>query len=119
MSPSRTRAITSWVTLSACVAFGIVSIAIVALRCDLTEPWLRYGGQCTGLRERWRTVAALDIISELGLFAMSLQLVWGLQTSLSNKAKVVFAFSFRLPYAPSSPTRRVSSSDSDTLLTLP
>jgi hypothetical protein len=46
---------------------------------------------------RWKVIGAFDIIFELALFGMSIYLVWGLYTSLANKAVVVSAFAFRLP----------------------
>ena len=45
---------------------------------------------------RWQIISAVDIATEAGLVAMSIFLVWGLRTSVSNKAVVVCAFGFRL-----------------------
>ena len=45
---------------------------------------------------RWQTISAVDIATEIGLVAMSIFLVWDLRTSVSKKAVVVCAFSFRL-----------------------
>jgi len=39
-----------------------------------------------------------DIAFELALVAMTIFLVWGLQTSMENKLAVVFAFGTRVPY---------------------
>lgn len=69
---------------------------MVCFRCEFAEPWLQYNRTCDGLLARWKTVAALDIVSEIALFAMSIQLVWNLQTSFSKKSEVVFAFALRL-----------------------
>lgn len=96
--------------------FAIISIFIVALRCDLGQPWLQYGQECPGLvREpilmfsivirslislqfaRWQVVAAFDIISEVGIFGGAVYLLVGLSMALAPKAKVSFAFAFRLP----------------------
>ncbi len=99
--------------------FAVISIFIVALRCDLGQPWLQYGQECPGLvREnlfpellssevlrlliclqfaRWQVVAAFDIISEVGIFGGAVYLLVGLSMALAPKAKVSFAFAFRLP----------------------
>ena len=69
---------------------------MIALRCDLSHPWLWYGRSCSGLLVRWRAFAAFDIVTEVVLFGMSLHLVWDLQTSITRKSKVVFAFGLRL-----------------------
>jgi hypothetical protein len=96
ISPARHIAIFAWTVLGICIAFAIASIFIVSLRCDLSRPWIVYGGTCSGLLERWYAAIALDMASEVALFAMSVYLVWDLQTSFDRKARVVFAFALRL-----------------------
>lgn len=96
ISPHRGHAIVAWAVLSACLTFAVISVLLVALRCDISHPWLQYSQTCSGLAAHWKTIAALDISSELAIFAMSIHLVWDLQTSVRRKGKVVFAFSLRL-----------------------
>jgi len=96
ISPSRANATMTKIVLSACLAFALASIMMISLRCNLAAPWLQYRQTCTGLNARWEAVAVLDIVSEVALFAMSLHLVWDLQTSITRKSKVVFAFALRL-----------------------
>ncbi|KAM3421996.1 hypothetical protein BST61_g2373 [Cercospora zeina] len=83
--------------LASCLVFGIVSAFLVALKCDLTAPWRVYGRQCSSLFAQATAVAVFDIVTELILFAISMLLVWNLQTSVKNKSRVVFAFGTRLP----------------------
>lgn len=80
-----------------CITLAIVSILLVALRCNLSHPWLQYGVQCDSLSAQRAAVAAFDIITEVFVFAMSIQLVWNLQTSVATKGRVVLAFGLRLP----------------------
>jgi hypothetical protein len=47
---------------------------------------------------RWQFIGALDIVTEVALFAISLYLVWGIQMSRGSKSIVVAAFGCRLPY---------------------
>ncbi len=88
---------------------------IVALRCDLTHPWIfveahqcshivseiRHNNYCALANKlqfaRWQTVAGMDIITELALFSTSIYLVKNLQLSLKKKSLVVLAFGLRLP----------------------
>ncbi len=46
---------------------------------------------------RWDAVAAFDIATEAGLFAIAVLLVQGLQLPLRKKLVVLFAFGLRLP----------------------
>lgn len=75
----------------------MISVFLVALRCNLAHPWLQYSESCPSLAAQWRAIAAFDIITEVLLFALAIQLVWGLQTQFSRKTRVVFAFGLRLP----------------------
>ncbi|KIX04901.1 uncharacterized protein Z518_05772 [Rhinocladiella mackenziei CBS 650.93] len=77
-------------------AWTIGSLFAIALQCNLTKPWIMAGERCTGAYLRWQIICALDIISEVGLVAMSICLVWDLYTSVTNKIVVVGAFVFRL-----------------------
>lgn len=92
----------------------LISVLIVALRCDLARPWIFVEAQCPHVVSkalpgvifllvyklqfaRWQTVAGMDIITELALFSTSIYVVKNLQLSLQKKLFVVFAFGLRLP----------------------
>jgi hypothetical protein len=86
------------VALVITLVLGIVSIFMSALRCDLSEPWIQFGSaKCSSLFAQWKAIAALDIATEVGLFGMAVHLVWGLQTAVPVKLRVIFAFGLRLP----------------------
>ncbi len=46
LSPDRTHIITSKALLGASTVFMVVSLFIVAIRCDVAEPWVIADGQC-------------------------------------------------------------------------
>lgn len=96
---------------------SFISIMITALRCDLSRPWHYFnenGTTCTDLVclfrlkvriivltatsqiNRWQTVAAFDILTEVILAAASVYLVYALQMDWSKKISVIFAFDLRL-----------------------
>lgn len=93
----------AWVALGVVTTTGVISLFLCALRCDLSEPWIQFGDQCDSLYAQWQAIAAFDIATEVGLFGMAIHLVWGLQTAVSGKLRVIFAFGLRLPYVPSFP----------------
>lgn len=91
----------------------VISVFILAFRCDVAAPWIFINTQCSNLVRplqasiysmlmkakllRWEVETAFDIITELALFSASIQLVKGLQSSfLTKKITVVFAFGTRL-----------------------
>ena len=99
-------------------AWTVASIFTVALQCNLVKPWIIVGEHCPGsvkystIRKlfgdkladililqflRWQVISAFDIAIEMALFGLTVYLVWGLKTSIENKAVVVGAFAFRLP----------------------
>ncbi|KAI6827228.1 hypothetical protein KC332_g7161 [Hortaea werneckii] len=105
IAPDRAHSLVAWAGLSLTLLFGIISIFLVALRCDLSQPWLQYNAQCTSLSAQWAAVTAFDVISEALLVGMSVHLVWKLQMPLARKGKVVLAFALRLPLIPISIVR--------------
>jgi hypothetical protein len=71
-------------------------------RKNLNFPFLRSGPEFDTVSSqfaRWQFIGALDIITELALFSISLYLVWGIQMSRNSKSLVVGAFGCRIPYA--------------------
>ncbi|KFZ03048.1 hypothetical protein V502_11277 [Pseudogymnoascus sp. VKM F-4520 (FW-2644)] len=76
---------------------GFISIFIVALRCDVSRPWIFINEKCLNLLVRWQVVLAFDIITELALVGNSVYLVQELQVPLGKKIVVVLAFALRLP----------------------
>ncbi|KAL2063953.1 hypothetical protein VTL71DRAFT_4447 [Oculimacula yallundae] len=97
LSPNKRHNLASYTILGASTVFMVVSVLIVSLRCDFTQPWTFIDAQCPQLLDRWQTVAAMDIVTELALFSTSIYLVKNLQLSLQKKSLVVFAFGLRLP----------------------
>lgn len=77
---------------------GIASFLLVALTCDLTQPWLQYTRKCPMLEAQWQAVSALNIATEVALVALAIFLVWGLQMSIRSKVKVVCAFAAQIPW---------------------
>ncbi|KAL8923699.1 MAG: hypothetical protein Q9208_004451 [Pyrenodesmia sp. 3 TL-2023] len=75
----------------------IMSIFLVALRCDLSQPWIFINPRCKDAVVRWDIIGAVDIATEAALFAMSVLLVKDLKMDISRKAFVVTAFGLRLP----------------------
>lgn len=97
ISANRMHALVAWVVLAATLVLGVISVFLIAIKCDVSHPWIVWTGQCPTLGAQWAAVAAFDILTEFALFGMSIQLVWDLQTTLGRKGRVVFAFGLRLP----------------------
>ncbi|KAB5513114.1 hypothetical protein GE09DRAFT_1163525 [Coniochaeta sp. 2T2.1] len=74
-----------------------ISILIISLRCQVAEPWLFVAVQCPGLRARWQTVFAFDVVSEVSLLLIAIYIMYGLQLALRKKLVVIFAFGLRIP----------------------
>ncbi|RMZ88474.1 hypothetical protein DV736_g4297, partial [Chaetothyriales sp. CBS 134916] len=75
----------------------IASILALALQCDLRHPWITIDQHCPGAFLRWKVICALDIISELLLFASAVYLVLPIQAPWSTKVTLVSGFGFRIP----------------------
>lgn len=76
----------------------IVSLILVAIRCHASTAYMDLGqDQCSSLYTRWVAIESLSIVIELAIFALSISIVWIVKLAWSAKAKVIFAFSTRLP----------------------
>ncbi|OCL15262.1 hypothetical protein AOQ84DRAFT_329710 [Glonium stellatum] len=97
LSPGKNHIKVSKFALISSIVWAVVSIFMVALKCNLSQPWVEYNQKCTNLFVRWQIITAFDIIIEVLLFSMSIYLVKDLQMSGKNKSAVILAFGFRLP----------------------
>ena len=75
---------------------AVSCLLAVALRCNLSHPWIFANQHCTGLFERWLAVTIIDIVYEIALFSVPLYIILGLQMSKRTKLKVLPAFGSRL-----------------------
>jgi hypothetical protein len=85
--------------MAAIALTALAALLLVALRCDLSQPWLWFGlngPTCTTLFRHWQSIAALDIVTEVLMAIMSVYLIWPVQIPVAKKATVVFAFCIRL-----------------------
>lgn len=130
LSPDKRHMLMSHIILGTTTLLLLVGLLIVALRCDLLQPWIFVDATCPGWVRillhttiayadstaqltRWQVVAAFDIVTEVFLLAAAAYIVHGLQLSMWKKTIVIFAFGLRIPYVlpPISPAS--SSSDPD------
>lgn len=80
------------------IAWAVASIFLIGIRCHPAHPWFdNTTAKCSSLFTRWQFIAALDILTEIALFSISLYLIWGIQMSLKSKIIVVTSFGCRLP----------------------
>lgn len=77
----------------------VASTLAIALRGDLSQPWATLDGSGE-LWARWIVVEIAGLVVEIGLWFMSLSLVWGLQMRLSKRVLILGAFGGRLLIAP-------------------
>ncbi|RHZ59542.1 hypothetical protein CDV55_101593 [Aspergillus turcosus] len=97
LTPQKTHNRISWATLLLCTLWIIPSTLILAVNCEMNRPWKTSGGQCRNLLARWEFITAMDILTELILFALAVALLQGLFMPLKRKLQIGSAFVFRLP----------------------
>jgi hypothetical protein len=92
--------------------FSITSIFSIALRGNLSQPWIyRDGSDEQSLLARWAATGAMSILTDLIITAFSVYLVWSLQMDSKPKSIVITAFALRLFVAPVTIVRLVSLRD--------
>lgn len=84
--------------LAGSAIYFVISMFVVTLRCDISQPWNTEVTGCpTSTYSRWFAVTVLDIITEIALFVGGFWLVRDLQLPWSKKSVVVIAYGLRLP----------------------
>jgi hypothetical protein len=90
------KALVARIVLGATVALGMIAFLITALACNLDSLWIFIGKQCAGRSERWKSIAAFDIFTELTLFATFFFIISELQLRREKKFTILLGFAFRL-----------------------
>ncbi|KAF2126151.1 hypothetical protein P153DRAFT_369507 [Dothidotthia symphoricarpi CBS 119687] len=96
ISPGRSHKISSWTLLSASCIWIVIAITLISVPCN-PYGWTVGDKTCTNLWPKWQAISALDIVTEVFIFAIAVQLVWNLKMRTKSKLLVVLAFSARLP----------------------
>lgn len=110
--------IASYIVLGGSTVLMIISQLLIAIRCDESHPWVFVGTQCGDLVSwlpsplslldsaqeltcsqfpRWQAITALDVVTELLLFGISLYMLHDLTLETTKKFIVLTAFALRLP----------------------
>lgn len=82
------------------LTFGVVSLISVAVRPHVSRPWIYREGDAILVLARWIVSGVLSIVVDLVALALSIYLVWDLQTTSKSKSIVIVAFTLRLFVAP-------------------
>ncbi|KAI8942070.1 hypothetical protein NX059_000169 [Plenodomus lindquistii] len=96
LSPGATHRIASWSLIAASSLWALLSTILIATPCNPLQAY-QQNVVCTNRWPKWQAIGAIDIVTEVFIFAMAIHLVWGLQMRSRAKFLVVFAFSARLP----------------------
>ncbi|KAJ5963996.1 uncharacterized protein N7479_003872 [Penicillium vulpinum] len=97
LTPRRRHKSILWATFGLSTVGIIVSILVIAVNCEGNRPWIVPGEQCPNMFPRWQAITALDISTEILLFAFCVALIWGLQMHISHKLVIMISFAARLP----------------------
>lgn len=97
LTPEQKHIFASYVVLGGSTLLMIISEILVALRCDISHPWIFVGNGCSDLFQRWQVVTAFDVITEIFLFGLAMYMLQGLKLKMEKKLVVLSAFALRLP----------------------
>ncbi|KAI9052340.1 hypothetical protein LZ554_003690 [Drepanopeziza brunnea f. sp. 'monogermtubi'] len=96
LSPDRGHKIASNAILAVSTLSMLISVLMVAIRCDIAHPYMVSQQTCPNLFSRWQAIAGMDITTEICLFSISVCMINSLRLPLEKKAMVVLAFGLRL-----------------------
>ncbi|KAJ0414757.1 hypothetical protein BJY00DRAFT_294542 [Aspergillus carlsbadensis] len=91
--------------LVAAILWAIISICLLAIRCD-NHPWTDITSeQCGGLFRRWQAITALDVVTEVALLVYSTLAISRVKVPLRKKLLVLLALGCRIVLVPLSSLR--------------
>lgn len=97
LTPIKTFVRASWVIAVLISSWCVVSVFLVAFRCDATAPWNgATTAQCSSMFSRWASIEIISILIEIFIFGLFLAIIHILRMRVKAKVKVVLAFSTRL-----------------------
>lgn len=103
-----------WALTGLSAVFGIISIFVIALRQDISQPWSRDDSGVVGSTlARWAAAGTLNMLIDLIVASLSITLVWGLQMDPQSKRLVIFGFVLRLFLMPITIVRLVTIANVD------
>ncbi|RDW80955.1 hypothetical protein BP5796_05653 [Coleophoma crateriformis] len=85
-----------WATTLLCILWGLSSVLLIVINCS-PESLRSEMGHCPNLTERWKSIGAIDVITEAALLVIPIFLLMQLQMSLRLKSVVFIAFGVRIP----------------------
>lgn len=88
--------------------FSIISIFSVALRSNVSQPWVYQGDSAASTLARWIATGAMSVVTDIIVTILTIHLVWKLQMGSKPKSIVITAFALRLFVAPVTIVRLVS-----------
>lgn len=97
LTPNRIHVVFFRTLLGFSTFWIVISVFMVALRCDLSQPWIQYNVRCRGLSARWICITILNVFIEVSLFLGSVLLIVNLQMARQKKTVVTMVFGCRLP----------------------
>lgn len=86
------------VVIVAIIVWTVAFFFATALKCNLSEPWVVLGAQCSGLFLRGAILEGFGCFFEVAIFGIAVWLVSGLQIKQQSVVTVIVIFAFRLPY---------------------
>ncbi|KAJ5490434.1 hypothetical protein N7453_011259 [Penicillium expansum] len=90
----------SYVMLPAMVAWTIISVFLLGIRCS-SNPWSEISAaECSGLRPRWEVITALDIATEILLLVYAAIAIHQVRISTKKKIVVLCALESRILLIP-------------------
>ncbi|QSZ30407.1 hypothetical protein DSL72_004930 [Monilinia vaccinii-corymbosi] len=119
LTPDSNYAILNRIIEIGVTMWALGSEVSIVFQCDLPNPWAALSTeQCFNIGAFWKTIGALDIVSDSGIIFLPIFLVWSVRMPLKRKALVFTAFGTRVFILPLSIIRLVVISSSGSL-TLP
>ncbi|KAK5175582.1 uncharacterized protein LTR77_000721 [Saxophila tyrrhenica] len=96
-----------------CVVYSVAGVLLVALRNDLSHPWMPESSLQHAILAQWATCSVLGSLIDISTMVFPIFLVWDLQMAKESKRRVVMGFFMRMPVVALSVARVVAVSRLD------
>ncbi|KAK0109317.1 hypothetical protein ONS96_003136 [Cadophora gregata f. sp. sojae] len=97
LTPNAKHAKLLWMVLGLSAVWAVMAILLVTIGCKPGHALIDLPSKCYNISARAKAICAIDIFTEVTIFASCISLVYGVRMSRLLKCIVILAFAIRLP----------------------
>lgn len=98
LTPNNTTIRVGRIAMGVITLWGIATVFALAFQCSLPQPWNIISGVCHNQDALYYSAGIIDIITDIGVIALPLVMLWTIQIPRAKRITVMTVFIVRISY---------------------